>query len=246
MIAPTKLKYYDDSYQFEDDAKVLAVMPQDNGLKAVILDQTIMYPQGGGQPYDTGSLEQGEVVFVVKEVRYKDGIVYHIGQFESEEEALATVHVQIDEARRRLHARIHTAGHLVDDALYDLGYGMIPLKGYHFPDGPYVEYQNELSGDLDSIAKEVETKINELIATNFKVRSEIVQSIEELKGKCPYLPPFIPAGKPIRVIYASGGTKGQTCGGTHVKNLNEIGRVTIPRIKTKKGNTRVSYQVLDI
>ncbi|MBP7057259.1 hypothetical protein KBB08_02100 [Candidatus Gracilibacteria bacterium] len=243
MSTYTQLKYYDDSYQFDDTARVLAVVPQENGKQAVILDQTIMYPQGGGQPYDTGTITQDDTVFIVTDVRYKDGQVYHIGHFthgtlQSEDAA-----VHVDEPRRRLHARIHTAGHLVDDALYDLGYGMIPLKGYHFPDGPYVEYQNALSGDLVAIAQQVETKINALIATNFAVRSEIVHSIAELKGKCPYLPPHIPEGKPIRIIYASGDTKGQTCGGTHVKYLEEIGTVKIPRIKVKKGTTRVSYVV---
>lgn len=47
--------------------------------------------------------------------------------------------IKVDEAKRRMHARLHSAGHLLDAAMRDIGYGHLePSKGYHFADGPYV------------------------------------------------------------------------------------------------------------
>ena len=241
----TKLNYLTDTYQFEDQSTVLDILTQNDSNQSIILDSTIMYPQGGGQPYDLGVLTQDDIVFKVSEVRFKDGVVYHIGKFESNSFATnSVVQVHVDSERRLLNARLHTAGHLVDDALFSLNYKLHPLKGYHYPDGPYVEYEGELKGDLTQIAKEVEVKINEIIKTNYNVHNEIVNSIEELKFKCMYIPSHIPDGKPIRIVYVSDPSKGQPCGGTHVKSLLEVGNVLIPKIKIKSSNTRVSYQIV--
>merc|ERR1712232_885145 len=61
------------------------------------------------------------------------------------------VNCRIDEKVRRINARVHTAGHLLDRAAKDLEWKWIPGKGYHFPDGPYVEYVlNADSRKIDS------------------------------------------------------------------------------------------------
>lgn len=49
--------------------------------------------------------------------------------------------MKVDEEKRRLYARVHSAGHLLDIAVNQLGYQWVPGKGYHFPTGAYVEYQ---------------------------------------------------------------------------------------------------------
>ncbi len=101
------------------------------------MDGTIFYPQGGGQPYDQGVIESAKGKFLVEEVRFVDGIVKHIGMFERgsfEKGDEVTCHV--DKARRDLHSRLHSAGHIVDMGMTELGLGWIPGKGYHFPDGP--------------------------------------------------------------------------------------------------------------
>lgn len=242
----TKLDYLEDTYLFDTDAKLLSVENYEGEKLSLILDHTIMYPQAGGQPYDTGEISQQDLIFIVTEVRFKDSKVYHIGHFGKENFITGEVHVHINEERRKLHAQIHTAGHLVDDALYSFGYNkdLTPLKGYHYPDGPYIEYVGELAGDLQSIAKELENKVNEIIATDYQTHAEIVSSLDDLK-KCLYVPSHIPEGKPIRIVYASAPDKGQPCGGTHVKHLLQVGKVIIPKIKVKQGNTRISYQLAD-
>lgn len=237
-IKNTELSYLLDSYKFNDNSILLAI--EDNSL---ILDHTIMYPQGGGQPYDLGRIDQGENMFQVNEVRFRDGIVYHIGEFKNGNfEIEKEVKVSIDEERRRLHARLHTAGHLVDDAIYELGYLLTPLKGYHFPDGPYVEYVGQLDGDFAEIAKNIENKMNELIRSEYQVESQFVPNKDDLHSLCHFVPEYIPGGKPIRVVQVSK-VGAQCCGGTHVKVSSEVGQVSIPKIKVKDGNTRVSYRV---
>ena len=240
-----QIKYWDDSYTFKDESKVIEIKTDENGRKIVILDGTIMYPQGGGQPYDKGEIKDGKSTFVVDEVRYIEGEIFHIGHFEIGDNFTENemVKVSIDQERRKLHSKLHTAGHLVDDAMFELGYKLKPSKGYHFPDGPYVEYFGSLEGDLIQIAGEVEKRINEIIETDYYVHQEIFSSIKEMDGKLMYMPEHIPEGKPIRLVYVSSPTKGQPCGGTHIKHLKEINKISVSKIKVRGGSTRVSYLV---
>ena len=134
-MQPTKLIYLEDFNLFASDAKVLQVV-QENGKEIIILDQTTFYPQGGGQPYDKGSIEGPSGKFLVEEVRFVDGAVKHIGKFESGcFQTDETIKCLVDEARRALHSRIHSAGHVVDMAVTALKLNWIPGKGYHFPEG---------------------------------------------------------------------------------------------------------------
>ena len=92
----------------------------------------MFYPQGGGQPYDTGTISSGDIKFVVEEVRYAEGEVLHIGRFEhvrfmEGEQVRCTV----DAERRLLNTRLHSAGHVLDMAVNELGYDWKP-KGLSF------------------------------------------------------------------------------------------------------------------
>ena len=77
----TNLLYLNDTYLFKTCAKFIAIKESDKGT-AVVLDQTIFYPQGGGQPADTGIILSGKNVFTVTDVRLDEqGIVWHFGTF---------------------------------------------------------------------------------------------------------------------------------------------------------------------
>ena len=116
----THLLYLDDTYLFKSTATVLEIKTLEDGRTAVILNQTIFYPQGGGQPCDTGIISTGvKHVFIATDVRLDaSGIVNHIGRFEH---AIFTpgqqVGLEIDQAQRILHAKLHSAGHLLDTVL---------------------------------------------------------------------------------------------------------------------------------
>jgi Ser-tRNA(Ala) deacylase AlaX len=161
----TELLYLKDYRALSCQARVLDVREEEgNGRSVVVLDQTIFYPQGGGQPYDQGYIESPSARLRVEEVRYNDGAVNHIGvfvvrsdspqgsgSFAEGDEVVCTV----DKERRELLSRIHSAGHVVDWAVLNLGLPWKPGKGYHFPDGPYVEYEGiiEESNREDATAR---------------------------------------------------------------------------------------------
>ena len=110
--------------RMQETAKILGVS-EENGKIILELDQTIFYPQGGGQPYDQGVIENASEVFNVEEVRYVEGIVKHIGtgySFQVGEE----VTLKVDESRRKLHMRLHSGGHLLDMAINKIGLGWKP------------------------------------------------------------------------------------------------------------------------
>ena len=227
----------------DTDATVLEVNPE-NGKDVVVLDQTIFYPQGGGQPYDTGFIKSEVAIFRVDEVRFTDGVVKHIGTFETGTFSKGDrVSISVDRERRRLHSRLHSAGHLVDKAIYELKLNWIPGKGYHFPNGPYDEYK----GSLDSLDKEtlkanIEKLCNQYIQKGGK--TEIVfMTKEEMKKVCHYTPDF-PEEKERRARIVIHDGYYMPCGGTPVADVSEIGPMTIRKIKQEKENIRVGYDIL--
>src|SRR3712207_5152390 len=80
---PTKLLYMEDMQQLSCEARVERI-DQTAGDNVVYLNQTVFYPQGGGQPYDTGTITTFDKTFVVEQVRFADGEVLHIGHFEGD------------------------------------------------------------------------------------------------------------------------------------------------------------------
>lgn len=245
----TELTYFKDPFLYENDAIVCAVQEYE-GRPAVVLDQTIFYPQGGGQPYDQGKIMAGTTEFTVAEVRFKEGIVYHIGTFVGEPFATGTkVKCIINKERRTLHSRLHSGGHLIDMALAKFGHFLKPHKGYHFPEGPYVEYEGESKELQEPLFKEkLEKELAHLIAIDAPVKMEC-KPLEEIKKMCRFVPDFLPPNKPTRIVTFSfsqeeGDDMGIPCGGTHVPSLKKIGIVTIHKITVKKGITRISYRCI--
>src|SRR3990167_11024894 len=101
----TKLLYMEDMGQLTCEAVVEKVEHKD-GKAIVYLDQTVFYPQGGGQPYDTGFIDGKRSKLIVEEVRFVDGAVLHIGHFEGKDfNDGEAVSCKVDADRRRLHRR---------------------------------------------------------------------------------------------------------------------------------------------
>jgi Ser-tRNA(Ala) deacylase AlaX len=238
----------------------------------IVLDQTVFSPQGGGQPSDTGIICSFDgtvkinVIFAC--IGASNGleggggrVVEHYGSIvdaESNHEIDpddpkvtmmfsegSSVKMQIDEVKRRLYARLHSAGHALDAALLRLD-GMSdrlkPTKGYHFTDGPFVEYEGDLT---ESEMKELPSKLTEIM------RDIVSESITT----CVVTVPKIEAAAllklsedeltnypdEVRVVYVA--DHPCACGGTHVKNTSELGTVVVTKIKKKKGQVKVSYEI---
>lgn len=240
-LQPTALLYLEHFTQTEGEGKVVEVLNED-GRDVVVLDQTIFYPQGGGQPYDQGYIESGDAKFVVEEVRFVDGIVKHIGKFEKGRFKNGDeVKCLVDKTRREHNSRLHSAGHVVDMAVTSLEMGWTPGKGFHFPNGPYVEYVGELGEiDREKLKADLELACNRIIGEDLIVKAVFMER-DEMEKVCPFVPDFLPEGKPGRVIMF--GDFGVPCGGTHVANLKEIKHETIRKIKNEGPNVRIGYDI---
>lgn len=236
----TNLLYLENNNLLGSESKVVDIV-DDEGKIGLILDKTIFYPQGGGQPYDKGIIENQNGKFIVEEVRFVDGVVKHYGHFESGIiKPKENVKISVDHDRRLLNSQIHSAGHLVDLVLDNLGYTWEPGKGYHFPEGPYVEYSGSLENiDKEKLIADLENGCNRIIKEGLPVTFKFI-SAPEVQKLCRYVPENIPQDKPLRIVLF--GDWASPCGGTHVANLSDIGDITIRKIKTSgEGIIRISY-----
>jgi alanyl-tRNA synthetase len=238
----TKLIYLENFTLLNTQAKVVGVLEQE-GRVVVILDQTVFYPQGGGQPFDQGHISSDDALFFVEDVRFIDGLVYHYGHFDHGKFTDGqTVSCEVDPIRRGLHSRLHSAGHVIDMVLKRLEINWVPGKGYHFPQGPYVEYIGELGEvDREELKLKIENVCNDIISEDVKTKLEFISPVQaedrgfEVPGN------IVESGKPIRIVFY--GDFGILCGGTHVSHLSEIGEMTIRKIKPEGKNIRVGYDV---
>lgn len=237
----TKLLYLEDWNQLEGKATVTEVTTYQD-KPAIVLDQTIMYPQGGGQPWDTGTITGPSGGFKVEAIRFDAGIVYHMGQFTSGSiKAGEAVICAVDKERRILHSRIHSGGHILDMAVLALNLPWVPGKGYHFPEGPYIEYAGTL-GDVDKekLKADIEAAANKCINENRAVTIRFMPK-EKMHEVCHHVPDYLPEGKPARVVMY--GDFGVPCGGTHVNNLGEVGTLAIRKMKQDGDKIKIGYDV---
>ncbi len=236
----TKLLYLEHMQDLEVDAQVVRAEQQDD-RQIVYLDQTVFYPQGGGQPYDNGVIENDHARFVVTEVRFVDGEVLHIGHYENGSLTVGdAVKCRVEKDRRMLNTRLHSAGHIVDMAVNELGYGWVPTKGYHFPDSPYIEYRGSLDESGEQIAKKIDAKTAEILERGLVTEIRFMPK-EEMAAYCKHVPEYLPAGKPGRIVLY--GDFGVPCGGTHVAKLGDVRHVSIRKIKAHGDVVRVSYEL---
>lgn len=236
----TRLLYLDEMTRLRCEATVTSVESRGD-VVAVGLDQTVFYPQGGGQPYDTGVIRGTGGELTVEQVRWEIERVAHIGKFTSGTLTPGdAVTCEVDAPRRALHTRLHSAGHVVDMAVDRLGYGWTPGKGYHFPDGPYVEYAGAIDGDKDEVRIAIERVANEIVGEGLSTEVRFVER-DELASLCRFVPDYVPLDKPSRVVLY--GAFGVPCGGTHVSRLADIGKIAIRKLKPAGATVRVSYQV---
>jgi misacylated tRNA(Ala) deacylase len=228
--------FREDSYLRECDAIVTAV---DDG--AVILDQTVFYPLGGGQPGDTGTLTSGDRTIAIVDTRYgDDGSIRHL----LEEGANApspgdAVHVALDWDRRYRHMRMHTAMHLLGSVLqYGVTGGNISVA------------KSRLDFDMeDTVDKEaVQAALDRLVAEDHAV-SHCWITDEEL-GAQPELVRTMsvqpPRGKGRVRLLEVEGVDLQPCGGTHLRSTGEVGKVRIGKVEKKgRRNRRVNIHLDD-
>lgn len=239
----TELLYLEDFDVLSAPATVTAVTRLEDGRLDVELDRTCFYPRGGGQDWDTGVIRSGDDAFTVDEVRLdENGVVHHLGAGAVSESV--DVVLEVDPERRTINTRLHSAGHIVDLAVERLGLPWVPGKGAHYPHMSFVEYSGEVPGDIEETRRSIEHEVAQVIAQGS--RNEIrFMPVAEMGAYCRHVPENIPTNKPARIVLYNE-TFGSPCGGTHVRDVADVGTLTITKIKSKKGVTKVSYAVAGV
>ena len=233
----TERLFEQDSYLREAEAEVLAA-----SADGVVLDRTVFYARGGGQPGDQGELvlASGETVAVIDTVKGEGDSILHLLAPDAALPAPGDrVTARIDWARRHRHMRMHTCMHLLC-ALVDA-----PVTG-----GNLNDQKGRLDFDLpeSTVDKESLTAaLNELIERGVDTALEWI-SDEELAAqpelvKTMSVQPPTGAGS-VRLLRV-GDVDLQPCGGTHVANTQEIGPVRVSKIEKKSRLNRRINVVFD-
>lgn len=240
----TELLYMQDFDVESCEANIVSVTPAEDDRIDIALNQTCFYPRGGGQDWDTGVISNDTASFTVEAVHLDEaGQVHHIGQFSAGsfqvgDAAMAVV----DHERRSINTRLHSAGHVIDMSIDHLGLDWIATKGQHYPHLSAVEYSGTWEPErAEELRLAIEKRANEFTAQDSENRLQFMP-VEEMHTVCRHVPENIPKNKPGRVIIY-GDNFGIPCGGTHVKNLKQVGTIKVPKLKEKKGVIRVSYTV---
>lgn len=230
----TELLFRDDAYLPETEATVLAVTDR----RGIVLDRTVFFATGGGQPGDAGTLSRsdGPAVAIATAVYGDDRseIVHVPGDGEPLPEPGETVTASLDWARRHRLMRIHTALHLLSVVL------PFPVTG-----GQIGADEGRLDFDIDGDVPpkdEIEAALNALVAADHPVSDEWITDDELLANpdmvKTMKVKPPMGSGK-VRLVRI-GDIDLQPCGGTHVRTTGEIGALAIGKIQSKgRQNRRV-------
>ncbi len=235
----TRQLYLDDSYLKGMDAEILEVQPEGEGRYRVILDQTVFYPMGGGQATDQGQLT-GDLTGEIYQVINRDGEIWHFVKSSASPTVGMKVHGSINWDRRYKNMKLHSAGHIVDFAMYVLGYSpktLIPMKADH-DKNPHIVYQGSLQED---IKQKLEDKANELVDQNLGI-TWYFQHLEDLQKEAIYLQPGLPTNKPLRTLKLEG-VGAVADGGTQVKRTGEVGKIKIEAIENEDDLTLIRYSI---
>lgn len=230
---PTELLFRVDAYLRRATARVTAVT--DGGIE---LDRTIFYPTGGGQPGDTGRLTRsGGEPLPVTDTRKgptPDSVLHVTAPGAARPAVGEEVTLEIDWERRHRLMRLHTALHVMSCVV------VAPVTGGQIaPDKARLDFDIDLAlldatrieGEVNAItARGIDTETVWITDEELDARPELVKtmSVQPPRG----------AGR-VRLLRIPG-IDLQPCGGTHVRNLAEIGPVRVVRIRNEgKRNKRV-------
>jgi len=222
-------------FPYQKSAEARVVTADERGL---VLDCTVFYPHGGGQPGDTGTLrrEDGSVLPIVDTLKGETrGEIVHVLPAGSPAAITGEpVVVTLDWERRHAHMRMHTACHLLSALLpYPVTGGSIRRDSARLDfDMPAVADRDELTARLNALVQAAHPVTSEWIDdVAFDARAELVRTLA--------VAPPRGTGK-VRLVRVDG-VDLQACGGTHVASTREIGPLAVTRIENKgRQNRRVT------
>lgn len=228
-----------DAYRPSTDAVVVGVSEA-----GVVLDRTVFYARGGGQPGDTGVLRWDGAEAHVADTVKADGEVLHVLEPDVAQPPDGTaVTAEIDWARRHTLMRTHTALHALSGIVFT-DYGAKVTGGNMEPGVARMDF--ELDGISQEFGREVEQKLNAALQQDHTVRVSFVPRVQALtdpdliRTKVNLIPEHV---GPIRVIEIEGLDR-QADGGTHVRSTAEVGHVRVVKTESKgKANKRMRIEL---
>ncbi len=235
----TELLFRTDAYLRTATARVTAA--DEHG---VVLDRTIFYPTGGGQPGDTGAIVRADgtriTVADTRKGATPDVVLHGLAPGSPLPDVGETVTLELDWERRHRLMRLHTALHVMSCVV------IAPVTG-----GQIAPDKGRLDFDIDLAlldAAHIEHEVNSITAR--AIETETVWITDEELGARPELVKTMSVQPPrgagrVRLLKIPG-VDLQPCGGTHVRNLAEIGPIRVIRIRNEgKRNKRVEIALAD-
>jgi misacylated tRNA(Ala) deacylase len=239
---------YSDAYLATAEARVVAV---DTGgdRPLVVLDRTVFYPGGGGQPPDAGSILRSADGrhWTVVSARKSSGDIVHELDGGADPPALGDrVRVDIEWARRFSLMRTHTALHALCGVVWR-DYGAQVTGGNMEPGAGRMDFEFErMTGEL---VGEIESKVNQELAVGRDVRVNVLPRDEAfaipdlIRTKINLLPTGIEEVRTIEIV----GLDLQADGGTHVANTSEVGQIRVTGYESKgRINKRIRIELRDV
>jgi misacylated tRNA(Ala) deacylase len=212
----------------------------------IILDGTYFYPEGGGQPADTGRIEWDGGHATVENVRKDHGDVHHVlGSITGELPAAGTaVEGQIDAKRRERLSRMHTAQHVVSRVVLD-EYGGTTAGNQIHPERSRIDFEPVSFDEAD--VERIERRSNAIIERDLPVskanrpRDEVERNVAEGRALLDLIPESV---DPLRVVEIDEFDM-CPCGGTHVDSLGEIGQISVLDRSSKGADVeRIEFELV--
>ncbi len=237
----TRMLFREDAYRRDAPARVTAHTPEGG----IVLDQTVFYPTGGGQPGDNGTLAwNGQTLAIASAIKGEGAGIILVP---SEPRALPPIGAQVEQSldwdRRHGHMRVHTALHLLSVA--------VP---FGVTGGSIGANRGRLDFDMADAPEDrdlIEEALNAFVAADMRVTEEWIDQAELDANpgmvKTLSVQPPRGAGR-IRLVRIGEGLDTvdlQPCGGTHVARTGEIGALRLGKIEKKGRMNRRIYLHLD-
>lgn len=218
-----------------------ASVKRTEGLR-VVLDRTVFYPQGGGQPFDKGTISCNGETFEVLAVRKENGESFH----ELNKQGLKqgdSVECEIDWVHRYKLMRFHTSAHVLARVLSNET-GSLITGNQLGAEESRMDFSASSFGMEQ--AKKFEEKANAVIDQNLPVKVSFEKAEDAFRRPELFrLKSVLPKNLEVLRIVSIGDFDVQADGGTHVANTKEIGRIRITRTENKGKENRRVYWTLE-
>jgi misacylated tRNA(Ala) deacylase len=246
-LPDTELLYQRDSGLRLVEATVVGVEPES---RLVALNKTIVFPGGGGQPTDEGTLTRiaDGLQWPLVSASKSGGVVWHeAGGDEPLPDAGDRVRVELDWERRHRLMRMHTALHVLCGVVFR-DYSALVTGGNMGPDRARMDFEMDSADFTPARVAEIERSANEELRAGRDVRVQILPREEAfqipdlIRTKINLLPEGIPEVRTVEIV----GLDLQADGGTHVSNTREVGTLRVVGTRSKgKANKRLEIELTD-